>query len=129
MKIASFFVFIVLLTLSNNAFTQSLGPKDLVGKWQNTDGKDTRIWDFKSDSVVTFDNGEYHYRLASSNNDEILIMNDSKNDSAAIWKIKKINDNLVNLIISSVLAVNPKSKKYIVVKTSGINIYLKRKEN
>ncbi len=129
MKIASFFVFIVLLTLSNNAFTQSLGPKDLVGKWQNTDGKDTRIWDFKNDSVVTFDNGEYHYRLASSNFDEILIMNDSKNDSAAVWEIKKINDTLINLIISKVLAMDPISKKYIVVKAHGLNIYLKRKEN
>jgi hypothetical protein len=86
MKISSLFVLVVLLTVSNNAFTQSLSPKDLVGKWQNTDGKDTRIWDFKNDSVVTFDNGEFHFRLDSSNNDEILIMNHSKNDSAAVWE-------------------------------------------
>jgi hypothetical protein len=110
MKIVNFFAFVVLLILPNNAFNQSLSPKDLVGKWQNTDGKDLRIWDFKNDSVATFDNGEFHFRLASSNYDEVLIMNYSNHDSAAVWKIKKINDDLVNLIISSLLAVDPKSK-------------------
>ncbi len=127
MKIACFFALAVLFILPNSAFTQSLSPKDLVGKWQNTDGKDTRIWDFKNDSVVTFDNGEFHFRLNSSNHNEVLIMKYLDHDSAAVWKIKKINEDLVYLIISSVTAIDPNSKKYTSMKSGGLNIYLKRK--
>jgi hypothetical protein len=129
MNIGNIFAFVILLTSTDCAFAQSLIPKDLVGKWQSTDEKDTRIWDFQNDSVVTFKNSEFHFRLDSSNFGEVLIMNHSKHDSAAVWKIKKINDNLVNLIISSVVTLDPNSNKYIVTKAIGLNIYLKRKEN
>ena len=117
---------IVLLTSSENAFSQYLKPADLVGKWINTDGKDARIWDFQNDSIVTFDNGKFYYKLDSANNEEILIMNHSKQDSAAVWKIKKMDDGRINFIISKVLAIDQMSNKWVVMKASGLDIILRK---
>jgi|HubBroStandDraft_3_1064219.scaffolds.fasta_scaffold05526_4 hypothetical protein len=117
---------IVILTSSENAFSQYLKPADLVGKWINTEGKDARIWDFQNDSIVTFDNGKFLYKLDSVNNEEILLMNHSKNDSAAVWKIKKMDDGRINLIISKVLANDHNSNKLVLMKTSGLDIILKK---
>jgi hypothetical protein len=103
-----------------------LKPADLVGKWINTEGKDARIWDFQNDSIVTFDNGKFLYKLDSVNNEEILLMNHSKNDSAAVWKIKKMDDGRINLIISKVLANDHNSNKLVLMKTSGLDIILKK---
>lgn len=117
---------IFILTSSENAFSQYLKTSDLVGKWRDTEGKDTRIWDFQNDSIVTFDNGKFHYKLDSANNEEALVLNLPPNDSVAVYKIKKMNDNQVSLNIQNVLAMDPISNKWIVMRAAGWNIILKK---
>jgi hypothetical protein len=88
--------------------------------------KDVRIWDFQNDSIVTFDKGTFQYKLDSLNLEEVLVMNYSKRDSASVWRIKKINGDLISLDILNVLALDPINKKWIVMKVAGWNVILKK---